>query len=93
MKTEVYSWRLSREIKSDLEEEARLRKLPVSSVLDIAVRDWLEKSGMDTAGSEAQRRLHAAAAACFGALAGGNPRRAEMARELIRKRLRRRHVR
>ena len=93
MRTEVYSWRLSAEVKTDLEEEARLRKVPVSSILDMAVRHWLEKNGADTADDEAQRRLHAAAAACFGDLASGNSGRARMARELVRKRLRRRHVR
>ncbi len=65
MKTEVYSWRLSGELKSDLEREARLRKLPVSSVLDLAVRDWLKKSGADVAGDDVQRQLHAASEACL----------------------------
>ena len=44
MKTEVYSWRLSAEAKADLEREARFRKVPVSTILDAAVRDWLKKS-------------------------------------------------
>ena len=47
MRTEVYSWRLSGELKSDLEREARLRKVPVSSVLETAVRDWLKKGDAD----------------------------------------------
>ena len=92
MKTEVYSWRLSREVKSDLEREARLRKLPVSSVLSMAVRDWMRRSAADATGDEAQRRLHAAAASCLGVLDGGDPRRAERARKAIRERLRRRHA-
>jgi hypothetical protein len=93
MKTEVYSWRLSSELKSDLEREARLRKLSVSSVLDLAVRDWLKKSDGDPAENETQRKLHAAAASCLGVLAGRNPRRAESARKSIRERLRRRYAR
>ena len=40
MRTEVYSWRLSDELKSDLERESRLRQVPVSSVLEAAVRAW-----------------------------------------------------
>jgi len=91
MRTEVYSWRLSGELKSDLEREARLRKVPVSSVLENAVRDWLKKGDRDVPEDEAQRRLHAAAANCFGVLASGNSRRAETARDALRKRLRRRH--
>ena len=90
MKTEVYSWRLSGEVKSDLERQARVRKVPVSSILDMAVREWLRKEDVDAGDHEAQHRLHAAAARCLGVLAGGNPRRAEMARQAIRERLRRR---
>jgi hypothetical protein len=95
MKTEVYSWRLSGELKSDLEREARLRKVPVSAVLETAVRDWLElkKDETDLSEDDAQRRLHSAAASSFGALASGKPRRAETARAALRERLRRRHVR
>jgi hypothetical protein len=93
MKTEVYSWRLSGELKSGLERQARLRKVSVSSILDIAVREWLKKSGLDVAGDEAQRELHKSAATCIGVLEGRNPRRAESARELIRERLRRRRDR
>jgi hypothetical protein len=37
---------------------------------------------------EAQRRLHSAAAAYFGTLAGGIPHRAETARETLREKLR-----
>ncbi len=91
MKTEVYSWRLSGELKSDLERQARLRKLPVSSVLETAVRDWLKRSGVDGSEDEGQRRLHKMASECFGVLASGNRRRAETARDAMRQRLRRRH--
>jgi len=93
MKTEVYSWRLSEELKSDLERQARLRKVSVSSVLETAVRNWLKNSNADVPDDQAQRRLHAAAARCLGVLAGLNSRRAETAREVVRKRLRRRYAR
>jgi len=93
MKTEVYSWRVAAEVKTDLEREARVRNLPVSAILDQAVREWLRNSGEDATGEAAQRRLHAAAEACLGVLAGGNPRRAERARDVIRQRLRRRRAR
>lgn len=66
--------------------------MPVSSVLDLAVRDWLRKNDLNAAGDEAQRKLHAAAERCLGVLAGGNPRRAETAREAIRERLGRRYA-
>jgi hypothetical protein len=93
MRTEVYSWRLSEELKSDLEREARLRKISLSSILDLAVRAWLNECGLDVAGDEAQQELHAAADHCLGMLAGHNPHRAETAREIVRRRLQRRHGR
>jgi len=93
MGTQVYSWRVPSEIKSDLERAARARKIPVSAVLHLAARDWLKKSAMDAGGDEEQRRLHAAAASCLGVLAGRNRRRAETAREAVRARLRQRYAR
>jgi len=93
MKTEVYSWRLSGDLKSVLERQARLRKVPVSSILDLAVRDWLKRNGLDVAGDEAQRELHKSAAKYIGVLSGRNPRRAEAARAAVRERLRRQRER
>lgn len=93
MKTEIYSWRLSAELKSDLERKARVKKVPVSTVLDWAVRDWLKTSEMDAVENETQRELHDVAEKCFGVLAGNNPRRAETARGAVRERLRRRNGR
>ena len=93
MKTDVYSWRLSGELKSDLEREARQRKVPVSAVLENAVRDWLKKGTSDVSEDDAQRRLHRAAAECFGAVASANPHRAEAARAAVRERMKRRHGR
>ena len=88
MKSEVYSWRVSTDVKSGLEREARRRKLSLSAVLDLAAREWLSKSGSGDDDVE-QRRLHAAASQAIGAFAGGDPRRSENARTILRERLRR----
>ena len=93
MKTEVYSWRLSGELKSDLERQARLRKVSISTILDMAVREWLKKSAIEVSGDEAQRKLHAAAEKYIGALKGLDRDRAETVRETVRKRLRLRYGR
>ena len=63
MKTEVYSWRLEREMKTQLEREARLRKTSVSALLDLAVHELL-KNRADANGDEEQRRLQQAAMKC-----------------------------
>lgn len=93
MKTEVYSWRVSADLKTDLEREARRRKISLSAALRLAAQEWIEKR--DGSGDEAARQQHLqrAAAACFGKFGGDNPRRAESARQAIRERLRRRHER
>ncbi len=93
MKTEVYSWRLSRGLKSDLERAARARRVRVSAVLDMAVREWLAKNAVDIADDEEQKRLHAAVAPYLGSLRGGNPRRGENASKMVKEILRRRYGR
>ena len=93
MKNEVYSWRVSTDLKTGLEREAHRRKLSLSAVLDLAARDWLNKSGAEIEGDEEQPRLQKAASKCFGALASGNAHRSENVRQGVRQRLRRRHDR
>lgn len=93
MKTEVYSWRVSTEVKTGLEREARRRKTSLSAVLDLAAREWLRKSGVGNHGDEEQRRLQGAAAKCLGVLAGGDARRSQNVAQAVRRRLGRRHER
>ena len=88
MKTEVYSWRVSRELKSGLEREARRRKLSLSAVLDLAAVEWLNKSDPESDSSEEQRRLHASVAKAFGSIEGGDPARSQNVRQSVRERLR-----
>jgi hypothetical protein len=93
MKNEVYSWRISQDLKQNLEREARRRRASVSSILDTAAREWLAKGRLRVTEEEEQKRLHAAAAPFIGAIAGGNPRRSQSVREIVRARLRRSHGR
>jgi hypothetical protein len=93
MGSEVYSWRVSTELKSDLEREAALRKTSVSAVLNLAVREWLKKSAMSVDEDAQQQALHEAASKCLGTMAGRDSRRAENASRIVRERLRRRHAR
>jgi hypothetical protein len=93
MRNEVYSWRVSTDVKAGLEREARRRNLSVSTVLDLAAREWLSKGGAADDDEEEQHRLRNAAAACFGALASGQTHRSEKTREAVRQRLRRRNER
>jgi hypothetical protein len=93
MKSEVYSWRVSADLKTELEREAQRRKISVSAALDLAAHDWLDKGGPEIESDQEQLRLHRAASKCFGALASGDPRRSQNARQAVRQRLRRHYGR
>ena len=93
MKTDVYSWRLSEELKADLEREARLRRVSVSAILETAVRDLLKKSATGSSDEQRQLQIRQNAARWLGALDSGNPRRAETVRQTLRQKLRQRHGR
>ena len=89
MKTEVYSWRVSTDVKTELEREARRRKTSLSQILNLAALEWLNKSGTENGDDEEQVRLQTEALKCFGAFAGEDPFRSESARQQVRQRLRR----
>lgn len=89
MKTEVYSWRVSSDIKTGLEREARRRKISVSAALDLAAREWLLKTSMANEDDEGQYRLKKTASRWLGALASGDVQRSEKASQTVRQRLRR----
>jgi hypothetical protein len=93
MKTEVYSWRVSTELKTGLEREARNRGISLSAALDTAAREWLKKNRAEIDSDEEQIRLHQAAARYVGAISGGDPRRSQRVGELVRERLSQRHGR
>jgi hypothetical protein len=92
-KTEVYSWRVSPETKTALEIEARREATTLAVLLDRMTQDWLRTRRPSLGADEEQQRLHAAAARTFGSIAGGEPRRAERARTLVRQRLVKRYGR
>ncbi|HUG81037.1 MAG TPA: hypothetical protein VML01_05205 [Bryobacterales bacterium] len=93
-KTEVYSWRLSPQTKAALEREARRESVSLAALLERITQEWLAEQRAEN-GSDAseQARLHRTAAATFGTIAGGNPHRAEAAKQTIRDTLKRRHDR
>lgn len=88
-KGEVYSWRLSRETKAALEEEARRQYTSLAGVLDRIVQEWRRRQESPADDSAEQARLHAAAARSFGRIAGRHPYSAARTRAVIRRRLRR----
>jgi hypothetical protein len=83
MKTEVYRWRVSTDLKTRLEREACRRNMFLADVLDLAAREWLAKGE--------QIRLQNAVFTCFGAFEGGDPHRSENVRQGVSERLRKRY--
>jgi hypothetical protein len=92
-KTEVYSWRLSPTLKSDLEDAARVEGRSMAELLDRIAREWLARSACrGTDDQEIQRRLRASATRAIGAFDGGDPDRAANAPREVRQRLARRRA-
>ncbi len=91
-KSEVYSWRLSATLKSALEQAARAEKISVAQLLERVVQEWLQQEFSAGEDDEVQRRLHEAAAKTIGTIRGGDPHRAEQARERIHAKLREQHA-
>jgi hypothetical protein len=86
-KTEVYSWRLSVETKSALEETARRKQTSVAELLDQIVGDWLARQQALEADEAEQQRLHDQVSKLIGTLRGDNPEGADNARALLRAKL------
>jgi hypothetical protein len=86
-KTEVYTWRVTRALKSGLEEAARAGSRSVSQLLDEIVAAHLEGLRAGDGDSERQRRLQERAARFAGCISGRASRRSESARERVRARL------
>ncbi len=86
-KSEVYTWRVSPEVKGGLEEIARRERRSVSQVLDEIVTEHLQADAQESsAEGDQQRRLHNRAARFAGRLSG-DPDRAANARGRVRTRL------
>jgi hypothetical protein len=77
-KTEVYRWRLSPHLKSELEERARAERKSLAELLEEIAQEWLLR-GRAGGGDEAERqqRLRESALPFVGAIEGRRPDRAE----------------
>ena len=94
MKSEVYSWRLSRDLKSDLENAAHRERLSVAQLLERIAREWLQARASAVEDDEAeQERLRAIAMQFAGTLRSGDPELSEKVSERVRERLLRAHAR
>lgn len=93
-KSEVYTWRVSPQVKASLEEAARSANRSMAGLLDEIVAERLRATEqVGEAERDRQRRLHARAARFAGRFTGTNPRRAETARASVRARLGERRTR
>lgn len=84
-KSEVYSWRVTPDLKQALEREARRSGKTVADLLDVMAIDWLAGRAPDKL--DATEKTRAEAMRWVGSISGRNPRRAERAKELVREKL------
>jgi hypothetical protein len=68
MKTEVYSWRVSAELKTGLQREARRRRVSMAKLLETAAVRLLDHSDEDQDEKKERARLMEAARKCFGTI-------------------------
>ncbi len=94
-KSEVYSWRVSPQMKRALEEAARRENQSVSALLErIVSRAFRDgTAGQPEKEIALQKRLHAAGMASIGQLNGGRRDRSTRVRQDLRRKLRRQHDR
>ena len=89
-KSEVYSWRVSPEVKNGLEAAARAHKTSVAQLLNQIVSQWLDRE--EAGDDEIQNLLRKAAMKTFGTIRGGDPLRSQQVRQRVRARLQQRRV-
>jgi hypothetical protein len=88
MKTEVYSWRVSADRKTELESEARREGTSLSRLLDQITASWLKERRAGRNGDEAeQAELRKRVMATVGTIRGGDPTLSTRVREIVRARL------
>ena len=93
-KTEVYSWRLSLELKDSLEALARSQGRSLADLLEEMTMERIERGNLAGESEwERQEKLRAAAMRFVGAISGDDPDRAAKSSELVRARLAARHGR
>jgi len=87
MKSEVYSWRLSPDLKADLEHVARQERVSVSRLLERIAREWLKARPSADDDEAEQERIRASAMRFIGKLHSGDPDRSAMVSQRVRERL------
>ena len=86
-KSEVYSWRLSRDLKHRLALAARDRGESLADLLEAITAEWLRHQH-DEVDEARQRALHEALAPCLGSISGDDPDRSERVSERVKQKLR-----
>ena len=92
-KSEVYSWRLDPELKSQLEQRARDEGIGLAALLERISRDWLRARAASSDDAREQARIKAAAMRAIGTLRGDDPERSERVSERVRARLEQKRAR
>lgn len=93
MKTEVYSWRLSAELKADLEEQARSESKPMSALLQELASDGLRarRNGRSNDANE-RAALLKRVMRTVGTIRSADPNLASKVKETVRARIARQHT-
>ena len=90
-KSEVYSWRMSPELKAKLEEAARDEQTSLAQLLEKIAREWLTLARPNGDDEQEQQRLQEQAASYIGKMQGRDPQRAQEASQRVREKLKKKY--
>jgi hypothetical protein len=92
-KSEVYSWRLTSDLKTEIETAARDENMTVSALLESMAREWLDRRRSSDDEQRVERRRAAMLALAGTIPLGGGPYTNKRVREIITAKLKARHGR
>jgi hypothetical protein len=92
-KTEVYSWRVDPELKSALENAARVEGTSLSRLLDRIAGEWLRREVDSSEREREQDRIREHATRYIGSIHGKDPRRARETSQRVKTILAGKHAR
>ena len=83
-KTEVYSWRISPELKNLLEEAARAEGQSLACLLERITTAWLEQQKAEAIDADIQEHIRNEAMKYVGSVRGEDPLRAQQASQRVK---------
>jgi len=93
MKSEVYSWRISAHLKTELESEARREDTSLAVLLERIASNWLQVRRKRRPDEDEQAAIRRRAASAIGSLSVADPMLSSQVSQRMKESLKKRHDR